>query len=61
MKDETTVKSMELELLTGKPTVIIRVRVSPQMKDKLIEECKARNSDESKLIRIALAKELALK
>ena len=56
----TTVNSME-DLLVGKPTVILRVRLTPKMKDRLIEEAKSLGSDESKITRIALAKHLTSK
>lgn len=55
--ENTTVNSME-DLLVGKPTVVVRVRVTPKMKDRLIQEAKNLGSDESKITRIALAKHL---
>lgn len=58
--ENTTVNSME-DLLVGKPTVVVRVRVTTKMKDRLIEEAKNLGSDESKITRIALAKHLTSK
>ena len=58
--ENTTVNSME-DLLVGKPTEILRVRVTPKMKHRLLEETKNLGSDESKITRIALAKHLTSK
>ena len=49
---------MDLDLLGGKHTKSIRVRVSPELETKIIEEANKRGIDTSKLTRIALVKEL---